>query len=133
MTDNKTIAAQIFERFSASDIPGALALLSDDATWWLSGKPDLLPSAGTYDKARMGRLFERMLSRLERGLQMTVLSAIGEGDEVVLELESTGDLKNGRQYRQQYLIRLVVRDGKVVSVREYADTQHVFDVWFREA
>jgi ketosteroid isomerase-like protein len=133
MTDNKTIAAQLFERFSASDIPGALALLSDDATWWLSGKPDLLPSAGTYDKARMGRLFERMLSRLERGLQMTVLSAIGEGDEVVLELESTGDLKNGRQYRQQYLIRLVVRDGKAVSVREYADTQHVFDVWFREA
>lgn len=132
MTDNKTIAAEIFERFSASDIPGVLALLSDDATWWLSGKPNLLPSAGSYDKARIERLFERMLSRLERGLKMTVLSAIGEGDEVVLELESQGDLKNGRQYRQQYLIRLRMRDGKVVSVREYADTQHVFDVWFRE-
>ncbi|MEY4512700.1 MAG: hypothetical protein RLZZ450_4822 [Pseudomonadota bacterium] len=132
MTENKRIAAQIFERFSASDVPGVLALLADDATWWLSGKPDLLPSAGSYDKARIERLFHRMLSRLESGLKMTVLSAIGEGDEVVLELESVGDLKNGRAYRQQYLIRVSLRDGKVAAVREYADTQHAFDVWFRE-
>jgi uncharacterized protein len=132
MTENKQIAAQLFERFSASDVPGVLALLADDATWWLSGKPDLLPSAGSYDKARIERLFHRMLSRLESGLKMTVLSAIGEGDEVVLELESVGDLKNGRAYRQQYLIRVSLRDGKVAAVREYADTQHAFDVWFRE-
>jgi hypothetical protein len=50
---------------------------------------------------------------------------------VALEVESYGKLKNGRIYNQQYHTLMVIRDGKISAVREYLDTQHVFEVWFK--
>ena len=128
---NKQVAAELFARFSASDIPGVLALMTEDVTWRIPGKPDLSPAAGIYDKERIGRLFRRMLSQLENGLKMTVLSSVAEGDQVAVEVESSGDLKNGRQYRQQYHFLIALREGKIAAVREYLDTQHAFEVWMR--
>ena len=128
---NKEIAAELFERFTRSDIPGVLSLMTDDAIWRIPGKPELSPAAGEYGKERIGRLFNRMLSQLEAGLKMTVLGSIAEGDSVAVEVESSGDLKNGRRYRQQYHFLLGFRDGKISAVREYLDTQHAFDVWMR--
>jgi uncharacterized protein len=126
---NKAVAFQFFERFTASDIQGALATMTDDATWWIPGKKERSPSAGLYPKEKIGRLFHRMVAALESGLKMTVVSCISEGDQVALEVVSTGDLKNGRQYRQEYHMLLKLRDGKIASVREYLDTQHANDVW----
>lgn len=129
---NKQVATELFARLSASDIPGALALMTDDATWWISGKPELSPAAGIYDKERLGRLFRRMLAQLASGLTMTVVGSIAEGDRVAVEAESSGDLGNGRRYRQQYHFVIALHDGKIASVREYLDTQHAFDVWMRQ-
>jgi ketosteroid isomerase-like protein len=56
---------------------------------------------------------------------------IAEGDKVAIEAESSGDLKNGRKYRQRYHFKLELRDGKISAVREYLDTHHVWDVWVR--
>ena len=131
-SDNKQTTRLLFERFSASDLDGALALLSDDVAWRNVGTPALLPSVKTYDKQSFRRLFERMLERLESGLQMKLLAVIGEGDRVAAEVESAGDLRNGRKYRQQYHFALEFRDGKISAVREYNDTQHVHDTWYRE-
>jgi ketosteroid isomerase-like protein len=127
--ENNAVALSFFERFTASDIGGALATMTDDATWWIPGKKERSPSAGLYPKDKIGRLFHRMLNALESGLNMTVVSCIGEGDCVALEVISSGDLKNGRQYRQEYHMLLKFRDGKIASVREYLDTQHANDVW----
>jgi uncharacterized protein len=127
--ENKAVAFKFFERFTASDIEGALNTMSDDATWWIPGKKERSPSAGLYPKDKIGRLFHRMVNALESGLKMTVVSCIAEGDHVALEVVSAGDLKTGRQYRQEYHMLLKFRDGKIVSVREYLDTQHANDVW----
>lgn len=126
---NKAVAYEFFARFTASDLQGALATMTDDATWLISGKPERLPTAGLYSKERITRLFQRMLSQLQGGLTMTVKSAIAEQDRVALEVESHGDLKNGRAYRQQYHFLIEFRAGKICAVREYLDTQHVYDVW----
>jgi ketosteroid isomerase-like protein len=128
---NKQIVQQLFERLSAGDLDGTLALLADDAVWTLPGKPELSPTAGTYDKARLGRLLGRMYERLEAGMQMTVLGMVAEGGRVAAEVESRGDLKNGRAYRQKYHFLFELEGGKLEAVREYLDTHHVHDVWFR--
>jgi len=130
---NKALAQEFFARFSASDLDGALATLTDDATWLIPGKRDRMPTAGLYTKERIARLFHAMLKQLKGGLRMTVLSAIAEGDRVALEVESSGDLENGRLYRQQYHFLLQFRDGKICAVREYLDTQHAHDVWIAAA
>ena len=99
---NKALAYEFFALFTASNIASALAMMTDDATWLIPGKPDRMPTAGLYSKDRIERLFHAMLKQLQDGLRMTVKSAIAEGDHVALEVESQGDLKNGRLYRQQY-------------------------------
>ncbi|MES2947375.1 MAG: nuclear transport factor 2 family protein [Pseudomonadota bacterium] len=127
--DNKAVAFRFFACFTASDIDGALGTMTEDATWWIPGKKEHTPSAGLYAKDKIGRLFHRMVQALEGGLKMTVVSCIGEGDRVAVEVASAGDLKNGRQYRQEYHMLLEFRDGKIQSVREYLDTQHANDIW----
>jgi uncharacterized protein len=127
---HKTIAHQFFDRFTASDLDGALATMTDDATWWIIGKPERIPSSGMHDKASIARVFRSMLARMPSGLAMRVKNAVAEGDQVALEVESHGDLANSRLYRQSYHFLMVFCDGKIAAVREYLDTQHVFEVWF---
>jgi uncharacterized protein len=128
--NNKAVAYRFFERFTASDIDGALKTMTDDATWWIPGKKEHSPTAGLYTKDKIGRLFHRMIDALETGLKMTVVSSIAEGNSVALEVISSGDLKNGRQYRQEYhMLMQFSSDGKISSVREYLDTQHANAVW----
>jgi len=70
-----------------------------------------------------------MVKALRTGLEMKVMSCIAEGDTVALEVVSSGDLTNGRPYRQEYHMLMHFRDGKISAVREYLDTQHAYDVW----
>ena len=129
VADNKAIAHQFFACFTANDIDGALATMTGNATWWIPGKKDRSPSAGLYSKEKIGRLFHRMSAALKDGLNMKVKSSIGEGNFVALEVESSGDLTNGRLYRQEYHMLMEFQDGKISAVREYLDTQHAYDVW----
>ena len=128
---NKQVATDLFARFSSSDIEGVLALMTDDVKWRVPGKPEHSPVAGLYNKERLRRLFNRMLAQLTHGLRMSVLGMVAEEDQVAVEVDSTGDLRNGRQYRQQYHFLIAFRDGKIASVHEYLDTQHAFEVWMR--
>ena len=128
--ENKRRAIELFDRFTASDIPSVLGMMTDDATWLIPGKPELSPSAGLYDKRKIGKLFNIMLGRLKSGLKMKVKSAIAEGDKVAIEVESEGDLTNGNLYRQNYHFLIEFRDGRISAVREYLDTQHAHAVWF---
>ena len=130
--NNKKLASELLSRLSDKDIDGALAMMADDATWWIAGKPGSLPVVGTLSKEQIARLFNRMTSQLSDGLRMNVKSMIAEGDRVALEVESYGELNNGRVYNQEYHMLMVIGDGKIKAVREYLDTQHVFDVWFKE-
>ena len=57
VADNKAVAHEFFARFTASDIEGALATMSNDASWWIPGKKERSPSAGLYPKEKIGSLF----------------------------------------------------------------------------
>jgi len=129
--DNKRVVSEFFSRLTASDIEGALAMMTDDATWWIAGKAGTTPAVGTRSKEQIARLFHYMMGQLKNGLRMTVKGMISEGDTVAVEVESYGELTNGRVYNQEYHMLIVIREGKISAVREYLDTQHVLDVWFQ--
>ena len=128
---NKKLVREFFDCFTANDVAGALDIMTDDATWWIAGKPEQLPAAGLHSKEQIARLFYNMVGQLPYGLKMTVKSLIVEGDKVAVEVESYGELRNGRVYNQEYHFLITVRDGKISAVREYLDTQHVFATWFQ--
>jgi len=127
---NKQVAREFFARFTANDIAGALDTMSDDATWWIAGKPGQAQRCGLHSKTQIARLFHYMVGQMENGLAMTVKGVIAEGDQVAVEVESHGRLRNGRVYNNDYHILMTLRDGKVCAVREYLDTFHVHSTWF---
>lgn len=129
--ENTRVARRFIECFNDNDIEGALDLFADDICYRLMGKPDRLPSAGPKDKTQIAEVFERMNARLNGGLRMWVKNTIAERDQVAMEVESRGELKNGRIYNNEYHMLVTLRDGKIVDLKEYYDTFHVWDTWFR--
>lgn len=127
---NKKIASEFAARFSSNDMAGALDMIADDATWWIAGKPGHVPGAGEFTKQQVAGLFRRMSEQFPSGLQMTIKSMIAEGERVAVELESYGELANGRVYNNEYHMLLTIRDGKISAMREYHDTQHKVAIWF---
>jgi ketosteroid isomerase-like protein len=128
---NKQLTAEFFARFGENDIAGVLDTMTDDATWWLAGKPGLAPTAGVKSKAQIARVFDRLLGQLKNGLKMTVKGSIAEGDQVAVQLESYGELKNGRIYHNEYHTLVTFRGERICAVLEYMDTQHVFATFFQ--
>src|SRR6478752_6176024 len=112
---NRAIAETFYRRFDANDIPGALALMADDLSFWIAGKPGANPSAGMHSKEEMADIFRRMTRRLKDGLRMTVKNVTAEGERVALEVESYGELLNGRVYNQEYHALMTIRSGKIAA------------------
>jgi hypothetical protein len=127
---NKRLTAEFFGRFTAGDIAGVLDAMTDDATWWMAGKPGLAPVAGLKTKAEMATVLERLTGRLRTSLTVTVKSMIAESNKVAVELESYGELRNGRTYNNEYHSVVTIRGEKISAVREYLDTHHVFATFF---
>jgi ketosteroid isomerase-like protein len=120
--DNKALVTKFFTAFSAGRYDEVLAMLADDATWWVAGTTAL---SGTYPKAQFAELLGRVAPMAPGGLRVTPKVMTAEGDRVAVEAESYAEFNNGRTYRNQYHFLMVVRDGKFASVREYLDTEHV--------
>jgi ketosteroid isomerase-like protein len=81
-------------------------------------------------RSRDGR---QIALKSELDFQVRRLGAvIAEGDLVAAEWAATGSSKDGTPYRNRNIGLFTVRDGKIVSVREYTDTRHAGQVFFPE-
>jgi ketosteroid isomerase-like protein len=120
--DNKRAVRDFLAHHKNAAIPDLLDAMSDDATWWIVGKPDLFPSAGTKTKADMERVWGNLFGNMKNGLEMTVIGLVAEGDKVAAEIRSHAELTDGRIYENQYHMLFTLRQGKIAEVKEYADT-----------
>ena len=126
--DNKKIVVSFFENFSSGKMEQALAMMSDNATWSVMGKPDKFALAGTKTKAQFTELVKGIGAAMPKGLRVTPKGITAEGDRVALEAESYGETANGKVYNNMYHFLIEVRSGKIQAVREYLDTIHAQDV-----
>ena len=130
-TDPKTVVTRYVE--AARD--GMSAVIRDsfapDATWEYPGD---LPLSGTYRgvDAIVGEFLGGAAGLMAPGSQVTIelVSAIADGDRVAAEWTSAATSRNGTPYRNRNVGIFTVRDGKIVSVREYTDTLHVAQTLF---
>lgn len=122
LEDNKQHVCRFLAHFRRASVADLLEGMSEDATWWILGRPDLFPAAGTKSRADMERIWRNLSDHMKNGLEMTVIGMVAEGDKVAAEIRSHADLIDGRVYENQYLMLFTLRQGKIVEVREYADT-----------
>lgn len=127
LESNKQLVTDFWTTFSAGDFTRALSMMAEDATWWVAGNFEL---SGTYTKAQFKELLGNVTSALPQGIKITPKMLTAEGDRVSMEAESWGPHTNGKVYNNFYHFMHVIRDGKLVAVREYLDTMHTREVFF---
>lgn len=127
--DNKRIVEAFCGHFAHAAIDDVLAMMSDDATWWINGKPHLFPGAGRKTKAQMAQAWHDLYAALDGGLRMQVVDMIAQGDHVAAELRSHAVTRRGKTYANDYHMRFTLRDGKIVEVKEYTDLMHAAEVF----
>jgi uncharacterized protein len=122
IADNKTLVGAFWQAFSNGKFEQVLAMLADDATWWVAGTTAL---SKTYSKTEFAALLGQVAPMAPKGLSVTPTALCAEGERVSVEAVSYGEFTNGRVYKNEYHFMMVIRNGKFVSVREYLDTEHV--------
>ncbi|WP_165845541.1 nuclear transport factor 2 family protein [Streptacidiphilus pinicola] len=103
---------------------------AEDATWTLFGE---LPVSGVWRgrEAILTQFMPKAFARMDTTtLRLQVTDMIAEGERVVLEWTSQADARGGLRYDQHCIGVFTVRDGRIVSVREYLDTEHARHVLF---
>lgn len=126
---NKQAVTRFLEIFSSGDVERILAALTDDMTWWVSGR--LEGMSGSYDKTGFEKLIGGVADVYVQPLRITPVSMVAEGDKVAVEADSHAQLKDGRVYdpRCHFLFQ-VASDGRIAAVHEYLDTQLAKDIFF---
>ena len=117
MTDieaNKTVARRYMQAVVDGDIATVEALQHPDCTWWILGFGDMTRAA-FIDSVRDG-----LLTANKRVADIIGITA--EGDRVAVEVRGEMTFPD-TVYRNEYHNVLIVRDGLIVSGKEYMDTR----------
>jgi ketosteroid isomerase-like protein len=111
---NKAVARRYMQAVEDGDVATIEALQHPDCTWWILGYGDM--SRADFIASVTGGL----LSARHRKAEVVGLTA--EGDRVAVEVRGEMVFPD-RTYRNEYHNLLIVRDGQIVSGREYMDTR----------
>lgn len=116
MASNKEIAWSYFSLINDGKIDEALDLLHDSGTWWSNAPRKAIPMM--TQKATAGAIMRTI------SMRFTLLDAIEEGDKVAVEIESRATVEDGAEYNNIYVFIMTISQGKILHVREHADTRH---------
>lgn len=103
------------------DLDEGFALLSDDFTYWS------IVTRSSFDKKTLRQVVERRKQAFE--INSDLVGCVNEGDTVVVEGHVEGATADGTQYDSPFVCIFETRDGLIVSVREYSDTQALAKVY----
>ena len=119
----RTVALAFMENFHDPDVQ--FSVVAEDCTFWSLG--DNLPGQGEQLRTKGYQLahVKQVLHFFAEPPKMTVkeLVVAPNGDVVALEAEMNAKFVGGVENRRVYSFFLKVRDGKIVRVREYQDTE----------
>ncbi len=120
--DNKRLARELLAASAVHDGAKFEALMHPDATYWVIGQKHLFPVSGEKTRAEICA-YMATPTIFTGGVQSTIHTLTAEGDRVAVESTFVGTLGNGRIYRNVYHYLMWFRDGKILRVKEYLDTQ----------
>jgi ketosteroid isomerase-like protein len=125
---NKELVREFFRVFSTGKVQDILALMTDDASWWVSGS--LEGFSGQKTKAELAEVLT-LVGELyvEGALPLSPSTLAADGQLVFAEASGRAELKNGRVYEPRSAFLFTVADGLIAGVKEYIDTLHSADVF----
>jgi len=126
--DNKARVRAAFEPWEQGDGAPIFDLVAEDVTWTVIGTT---PVSGVYHSktALIEHAFGPLLARLEGPLKTKFIDIAAEDDKVILRFASTGIAKGGKTYNQVYCFAMVMREGWIVEIVAYLDTELLAEVF----
>ena len=122
---NKKLARKFLDGISQGDVNAMMDCLHDDGAIETMGKTLI---SGASNKIAVRDKASGVIGAFPKGLKMTISNIIGENDTVAVECESYGVHSSGKIYNNKYHFLMWFKDGKVLLMREYLDTEHVTEV-----
>jgi uncharacterized protein len=133
VTEPKTVVVRYVEAVRDGDAELIRESFAEDATWLYPGS---LPISRLWEGRDV--IVNDFLGGMGRYLDTSapivieLVNAFADGDQVLAEWTSKATAATGETYDNRCAAVFTVRDGKITSVREYADTHHVAAVLFPE-
>ncbi len=122
---NRALVEQFFSAMNAGDSAAIVDAYAEDGSVWTSGRTLI---SGTFSKAQIREASGRIFEAFPDGISFTILAMTAEGERVAVEAESCGEHVSGKVYTNQYHFLFEFRDGKVLRLKEYMDTERVTDI-----
>jgi ketosteroid isomerase-like protein len=96
--------------------------MHENGTWRIMGST---PSSGKNDKAAFLETISHTPDFSDTGLRITPTNFIIQGNKAAVEAHSSMKLRDGREYKNQYVFVFEFRDGKIFDAKEYMDTAYM--------
>jgi ketosteroid isomerase-like protein len=124
---NRAIITGVMEALSRGERQPFGDAMADDFTWHMIGTT---PWSGTFvGKAVVReRIVHPLFAQFATQYTNTPTRILADGDFVVVECNGDVITKTGKPYRNTYCYVIHMRDGKMVELTEYFDTELVSSV-----
>jgi ketosteroid isomerase-like protein len=122
--ENTALVRKFYDLMSSLELEKMIALLDEEYEWTLAGTPEKFKAAGKLSRAERTKELLGFTS-LFKSLRIDVLSSTAQDDRVAVETRATGVAHNGAEYRNEYLILLTCRNGKIKRVYQHCDLNKV--------
>lgn len=126
--ENVRVAIKFIDALGASDQATIGDLFADDGYCQTMGNTLV---SGYYYKDMIAGSNSRtneFFKVFPEGIDFTITNTTAQDDRVAVEAISHGKHSSGKIYNNYYHFFLRIRDGKIIVLKEYCDTEHVTDV-----
>lgn len=125
---SKEVALAMLQSWTEDELGKSRLLIHPGATAWLAhaaGAMGSEPNTGTeFGLDRWLDLLEGSIENMPNGLEIIVHRIIAEGQWVSADVESRGELVDGRVYNMRYTFWFQVIDGRIHHLKQFFDTKY---------
>lgn len=122
---NKVIVTQFFDALNRGDVDFIVDTYAVDGCVQTMGNTLI---SGIFSREQIAAAAGGIFEVFPQGLKFTALGMVAEGDKVAVEATSEGHHVSGQTYCNEYHFLFEFRDGKLLRLKEYMDTERVTDV-----
>ena len=117
--ENKEIAIKFFEALSSGSAT-YLDFYNDDSIIWTAGDNNI---GGTRTKKEIVDFAEGILAAFPTGILFNITGITAENERVAVEVSGEAVHASGKPYNNKYHFLLTIKNGKILELKEYMDTQ----------
>ena len=122
---NKNTVTRFFDALNAGDTRAIVDAYADDGCVETKGTTLI---SGVFNKEQIAASAGAIFEVFPKGLSFEITGMVAEGEKVAVEATSRGEHISGQIYSNEYHFLFEFRDGKLLRLKEYMDTEQVTDV-----